>query len=217
MGFDVLALKGLLGLSSAFALFGVVLAAWMAWRIVEKAGLPGWAGLGAVLLTLTTVGIIVPLILLWVFAFMRWPRDDAPMMARLAAASASAGNASAAPTTPSLPPPLQTIADRRGWRLSGRLAGGNTISLGVDASSSTWLLTGGPAEKPGDLSIPDPSVGTPHARLLVAASRLGLEDLGSPGGTFIDGARLLPEHGPRDITAARTLRLGNVELALSRS
>ena len=48
----------------------------MAWRIVEKTGLPGWAGLGAVLLTLTGVGMIVPVILLWVFAFMRWPRDE---------------------------------------------------------------------------------------------------------------------------------------------
>jgi hypothetical protein len=51
----------------------------------------------------------------------------------------------------------------------------------------------------------------------VAASRLGLEDLGSAGGTFIDGARLLPEHGARDITAARAIRLGNVELALVRT
>ena len=67
---------GLFGLSSVFALIGLVLAGWMAWRIVEKAGLPGWAGLGAILLTLTGVGTIVPLILLWVFAFMRWPRDE---------------------------------------------------------------------------------------------------------------------------------------------
>ena len=55
---------------------GLVLAGWMAWRIVDKAGLPGWAGLGAILLTLTAVGTVVPLVLLWVFAFMRWPRDE---------------------------------------------------------------------------------------------------------------------------------------------
>ncbi len=78
MGFDLAALLGLFGLSGVFALVGLILAAWMAWRIVEKAGLPGWAGLGAILLTLTAVGTIVPLILLWVFAFMRWPRDEAP-------------------------------------------------------------------------------------------------------------------------------------------
>ena len=216
MGFDIVALKALLGLSSAFALFGLLLACWMAWRIVEKAGLPGWAGLVAVLLTLTTVGAIVPLVLLWVFAFMHWPRDDGPMPVRLAPPSPSA-SPGAAPASPALPPPLHGIDDRRGWRLSGRLASGNAISLALDGSAPAWLLTGGPSEKPTDLSIPDPSVGTPHARVLVAASRLGLEDLGSAGGTFIDGARLLPEHGPRDITAARAIRLGSVELALARA
>ena len=70
MGMEIAALMGLFGLSSVFALVGLVLAAWMAWRIVEKAGLPGWAGLGAILLTLTAVGTIVPLVLLWVFAAM---------------------------------------------------------------------------------------------------------------------------------------------------
>ncbi len=55
MGFDVAALMGIFGLTGAFAVVGAVLAAWMAWRIVEKAGLPGWTGLGAVLLTLTVV------------------------------------------------------------------------------------------------------------------------------------------------------------------
>ena len=52
MGFDLAALLGALGLSGAFALVAVVLAGWMCWRIADKAGLPGWAGLGAILLTL---------------------------------------------------------------------------------------------------------------------------------------------------------------------
>ena len=76
MGVEIAALMGFFGLTSAFALVATILAAWMAWRIVEKTGLPGWAGLGAILLTLTGVGSIVPLVLLWVFAFMRWPRDE---------------------------------------------------------------------------------------------------------------------------------------------
>ena len=63
----------------------------MAWRIVEKAGLPGWAGLGAILLTLTGIGTIVPLILLWVFAFMRWPRDEMAGAAPGASSPAPAG------------------------------------------------------------------------------------------------------------------------------
>ena len=76
LGVSIASLMSLFGLTSAFALVGLILAAWMAWRIVAKAGLPGWAGLGAVLLTVTAVGAVVPLVLLWVFAFMRWPRDD---------------------------------------------------------------------------------------------------------------------------------------------
>jgi hypothetical protein len=195
---ELTALAGLFGLSGAFALVGAVLAGWMAWRIVEKAGLPGWAGLGAIALTLTGIGTVVPLVLLWVFAFMRWPRDEQGM-------PATAG----APRP--LAPPAKALPDRRGWRLEG---GG--VSLAFDESAPIYRLTGGPAAEPTDLVVPDPSVGKPHARLLTAANRLGLEDLGSPGGTYIDGARLLPEHGPRDISAVRSIRLGSVELVLCR-
>lgn len=216
MGTGLAALLGLAGLTSAFALVALVLAAWMAWRIVEKAGLPGWTGLGAVLLTVTAVGTIVPLILLWIFAFMRWPRDAmAPAPVSRPAAGSRTGNATAvAPSA--LPPPPKALADGRGWTLSGKLADGTAVSLSIDASSPTWMLTGAAATQPTDLSVPDPSVGQPHARLMVAGARLGLADLGSAGGTLIDGARLLPEHGPRDITSVRAIRLGGVELALSR-
>jgi len=222
MGTEFVALLGLAGLSSAFAFVGLVLAAWMAWRIVEKAGLPGWTGLGAVLLTLTAVGTIVPLILLWIFAFMRWPRDAAfATSARAPAAPGPAGGAGAGgsitPAAPSaLPPPLKALGDGRGWTLTGKLGDGQAVSLSFGASASAWLLTGAAAGQPTDLSVPDPSVGQPHARLMVAGARLGLADLGTAGGTFIDGARLLPEHGPRDITSVRAIRLGSVELVLSR-
>lgn len=206
MGVELGALLGLFGLTSAFALVGTVLAAWMAWRIVEKAGLPGWTGLGAILLTLTGIGTIVPMILLWIFAFMRWPRDEPQAVT----ATPSSRAPQAAPSA--LPPPPQALADRRGWKLAG---GG--IALTVDGSAPAYLLTGAAAGQSTELSVPDPSVGQPHARLLCSGGRLGLEDLGTPSGTWIDGARLLPEHGPRDITAARTIRLGSVELALSRA
>jgi len=211
MGLDVAALMGLFGLTGAFAAVGAVLAAWMAWRIVEKAGLPGWTGLGAVLLTLAVVSSIVPLILLWVFAFMRWPRDEP------ATAALEYGAPARPSPTPALAAPPMTLADRRGWRLAGSLPGGAGVAFAIDGSATAIVLTGAPAAQPNELSLPDPSVGQPHARLLTAAGRLGLEDLGSAGGTFIDGARLLPEHGPRDISSARTIRLGSVELALSRA
>ena len=211
MGVEIAALMGFFGLTSAFALVATILAAWMAWRIVEKTGLPGWAGLGALLLTLTGVGSIVPLVLLWVFAFMRWPRDD-PARALPGYGAAPAGGPARPASPRALAPPAAALADRRAWKLAG---GG--LALTVDGSATAYVLTGAPAAQPTELSVPDPSVGRPHARLLIAAGRLGLEDLGTAGGTFIDGARLLPEHGPRDISAARSIRLGTVELALSRA
>ena len=218
MGFDIAALLGLFGLTSAFALVGIVLAGWMCWRIADKAGLPGWSGAVAILLTLTGIGSLVSLILLWVFAFMRWPRDGAPAVA--AASPSAGGRASAAPgalpSPPSpagaLPPPPKALADRRGWTLAG---GG--VALTFDDTQASYLLTGEGSGRPGELVVSDPSIGRPHARLLTAGGRIGLEDFGTPGGTFIDGARLLPAHGPRDITAVRSVKLGNVELALSRA
>jgi hypothetical protein len=215
MGIDIAALTGFFGLTSAFALVATILAAWMAWRIVEKSGLPGWAGLGAILLTLTGVGSIVSLVLLWVFAYMRWPRDELAPAPGYGAAPAGGPAGRAAPRA--LAAPAAALVDRRGWKLAGSLPGGGGVTLAVDGSATTYVLTGAPAAQPTELSVPDPSVGRPHARLLIAAGRLGLEDLGTAGGTFIDGARLLPEHGPRDISAARSIRLGTVELALSRA
>ena len=101
MGVEIAALMGFFGLTSAFALVAMILAAWMAWRIVEKTGLPGWAGLGAILLTLTGVGSIVPLVLLWVFAYMRWPRDEA--------AGASLGYGAAPAGGPARPAPTRAL------------------------------------------------------------------------------------------------------------
>lgn len=213
--FGIASLLGLFGLTSAFALVALVLMAWMAWRIVAKAGLPGWLGLITVLLTLTGVGAIVPVIALWVFAFMDWPRDGMRLaLPGNAPAPSSAPNPSTPPAA--LPAPMAALPDRRGWRLSGPVAGGS-VSLAFDGSLPAYLLTGAAATQPNELCVPDPSVASPHARLLIAGTRLGLEDLGGAGGTFIDGARLLPEHGPRDISAARKIRLGAVELALSKA
>lgn len=212
MGAEIAALSGLFGLTSLFAVIGAVLAGFMAWRIVEKAGFPGWAGLGAILLSLTGIGSVVPLVLLWVFAFMRWPRDDAAAIAPGAAPGSPSRPPSAPPPRSALPPPPKALAPPpRRWQLMG-----NGIVLQVDGVSPAWIVTGAPAANAYELSIGDPSVGQPHARLLVAGDRLGLEDLGSPGGTLIDGARLVPEHGPRDISAVRTVRFGTVEFALSR-
>jgi hypothetical protein len=214
MGTGISALMGFFGLTSLFALVGTALVAWMAWRIVEKAGFPGWIGLVAILVSLTGVGSIVPLVLLWVFAFIRWPRDEAVGVLPGVPGS-PAGGPPAGPAA--LPPPSQALPDRRSWRFAGATMGGEIVSLVIDGSSATYVLTSALARQPTDLSIADPSVGQPHARLLTSGARLGLEDLGSRGGTFIDGARLLPEHRARDISNARSIRLGGVALTLTRS
>jgi hypothetical protein len=218
MGFDLAAILGLFGLTSAFAAIALVLAAWMCWRIADKAGLPGWAGAVAILLTLTGIGSVVSLILLWVFAFMRWPRDGVAQVGTLggpvAAPAGAPASAAIPPSNTALAPapPPRALADRRGWTLAG-----SGVTLAFDDGRATYTLTREGSGAAGELVVPDPSVGRPHARLLTAAGRIGLEDLGTPGGTFIDGARLLPSHGPRDITAVRAVKLGNVELALSRT
>jgi hypothetical protein len=116
----------------------------------------------------------------------------------------------------SIAAPPRALADRRGWRLSGLLPSGTGIALAIAESTASWVVTGAATPKPGELSVPDPSVGQPHARLLSAGGRLGLEALGN-GETLIDGARLLPEHGARDISAARIIRFGSVSLSLSRA
>ena len=216
MGGEIAALTGFFGLTSLFAVVAAALAGWMAWRIVEKTGLPGWLGLGAMLLTLTGIGSIVPLVLLWIFAFIDWPRDSAgAVVARPSAPPAGGGPTPAA--QPALAAPPASLADRRSWQFNGKVMGGGDVALVVSDGVPIYTVTGAAAAAPTELSLPDPSVGQPHARILTAVGRIGLEDLGTANGTLIDGARLLPEHGPRDISAARIIRIGGVDLVLSRA
>jgi hypothetical protein len=216
MGAEIAALAAYFGLTGFFATIGAVFAAWMAWRIVEKAGVPGWVGLGAVLLTLTGIGSIVPLILLWVFAYMRWPRDQRASATGTLPPIEPQGSLPPPAPAPSLPQPAP-LGDRRLWQLSGSLPNGQAVVLAVEPASGGYFLTGAPSTAPNQLSVSDESIGQPHARLLTAGNRLGIEDLGTPGGTSVDGARLNPEHGPRDISQARMVRLGRIDLALSRN
>src|SRR5258707_14345733 len=166
MGVEIAALMGFFGLTSAFALVATILAGWMAWRIVEKAGLAGWAGLGSILLTLTGIGSIVPLVLLWVFAFIRWPRDDPASTGPRTTlrAGPQTGYGPAASVTPAaLAAPTAALADRRAWRLSGNLPAGGAVNLSVDGSANAYVLTGAPSAQATQLSVPHPSPGQPPA------------------------------------------------------
>ncbi|MBV9833940.1 MAG: FHA domain-containing protein [Alphaproteobacteria bacterium] len=199
------------------------LTTWMAWKIMVKAGFPGYFGLFNITGIIPGIGWIVWIILLWVFAFIQWPRDaaNAPRVAYQPPGSLPPHGLPPLPPGPVAPqalpsPPQQLPAPAAsGWILSGVLPGGAPLHFAFDESRPT-LTVGAPAA-PADLTIIDASVGAPHARLHVLPGRLGLEDLGTPGGTWIDGAQLRPSDGTREITNSRELRFGSVALSLARA
>jgi len=218
-------------ISFFFGLLAVGLLVFMSWRILEKAGLPGWVAFVHVL-SVTGIGFLATLVFFWVVAFIRWPRDD------YSTAPGGAGHMPPYPSQPtpspraapaatnapiplpdragpaSLPAPQIAPASQATWALEGKLGDGTPGRLVIDDSRSTYIVSG--TEGNDALLVPDPSVGSPHARILTAPGRIGLEDLGSPGGTWIDGVRLLPSHGARDIGKSRLIRFGMVELTLAR-
>lgn len=201
------------------------LTTWMSWRIMVKAGFPGYLGLFNITGIIPGVGWIIWIILLWVFAFIQWPRDgaSAPRIAYQPSGGPPLPPQGLPPLPPgpaapqALPPPPQQLPPpaATGWVLSGAMPNGTPLRFALDESRP--LLTIGAPKAPADLTIIDDSVGAPHARLHVLPGRLGLEDLGTPGGTWIDGAPLLPVNGIREITNSRELRFGAVTLTLARA
>ena len=200
------------------------LTTWMSWRIMEKAGFPGYFGLFNIAGIIPVVGSIIWIILLWVFAFIQWPRDGAtaprvayqppggllPPQGLPPLPPGPAAPQALPPPPQRLPPPAATV-----WVLSGAMPNGTPLRFAFDESRP--LLTIGAPKAPADLTVIDDSVGAPHARLHGLSGRLGLEDLGTPGGTWIDGAPLLPVNGIREITNSRELRFGAVTLSLARA
>ncbi len=249
-------MAGLVGAKIAVAIIPLlVLAAttWMTWRIVEKAGFPGYVGLLTLTILIPGIGWLIWIVLHWVLAFMAWPRDGVPAAATGYLPAGSRGPAQPlpsggfgmpapsgpaltgpAPSAPALAPPQPApqaqigghgpttapaaltyapAVHSPGWALG--LDGQPAPVLTFGETIPTLTVTG--SNGTGDLVVIDPSVASPHARFHVLPGRLGLEDSGSPGGTFIDGAQLLPIHGVREITASRRLRFGTVELTLNRT
>jgi hypothetical protein len=199
------------------------LTTWMSWRIMVKAGFPGYLGLFNVTGIIPGVGWIIWIILLWVFAFIQWPRDGAPA-ARVAYQPPGPLPPHGLPPLPPGPPPPGALPApppqlappaATGWVMSGTMPSGAPLRFAFDESRP--VLTLGAPKAPADLTIIDASVGAPHARLHVLPGRLGLEDLGTSGGTWIDGAPLLPHNGIREVTNSRELRFGAVTLTLARA
>ena len=199
------------------------LTTWMAWKIMVKAGFAGYFGLFNIAGIIPGIGWIIWIVLLWVFAFIQWPRDAAaaPRVAYQPPGPLPPQGLPPLPPGPAapqaLPPPPQQLPSpsATGWVLSGALPGGAPLHFTFDESRPT--LTVGAPSAPADITIIDVSIGAPHARLHVLPGRLGLEDLGTPGGTWIDGAQLRPADGTREVTGSRELRFGSVTLTLART
>jgi hypothetical protein len=119
---------------------------------------------------------------------------------------------------PAPPPgvaPPSGPAPAPGWTLTTPGPGGAPFVLTLTEGKQTWVVSGQGGG--GDLIVPEASIGNPHARLHLASGRIGLEDLGTPGGTAIDGATLLPSHGIREITQSKRIRFGALEFSLARA
>ena len=212
-------------ISIILAIASMALVVFMSWRILEKTGLPGWLAL-VHLLALTGIGMLASLLFFWVLAFIRWPRDEQvampaggpPLPPQQLPAPRPTSSAPAptpvAPQTAPITAPANASAATMSWSLAGKLSDGTPGHLLVDDSRPLYVVSA--SEGPDVLIVPDPSIGSPHARILTAPGRIGLQDLGSAGGTWIDNVRLLPAHGARDIGNSRQIRFGAVELTLTR-
>jgi hypothetical protein len=118
-----------------------------------------------------------------------------------------------APPASAAPPPQASGGP--GWTLSTPGPGGAPFVLAMTEGKAIYVVSGQGGG--GDLIVPEASIGSPHARLHLAPGRVGLEDLGTPGGTAIDGAQLLPSHGIREITQSKKIRFGALEFSLQRN
>jgi hypothetical protein len=133
-------------------------------------------------------------------------------------ATVIAGRAMPPPQSPPpvvAPPSSAPGSAAPGWTLSTPGPGGAPFVLTLAEGKAIYLVSGQGGG--GDLIVPEASIGNPHARLHLASGRLGLEDLGSPGGTAIDGAQLLPSHGIREVTQSKKIRFGALEFSLARA
>lgn len=68
-----------------------------------------------------------------------------------------------------------------------------------------------------EIVLTDPSVSGRHAQIVTLRDGIGITDLGSTGGTVVDGKKLEPYGKPTPLRQDSEVRLGDVELKLSRS
>lgn len=216
-------------------------AVWFTILILRKAGHAWWWslvawGFGIFLLIpnlefVALFGLLVPLLLLWLFAFFEWPAliDTSAVGHRsrgltdIEAESLATGGhgrqtellgaGEATPRAGRRSPSGSTT-----WLLSGFDDAGHTVRLEVtdrqlDSADKGVLVGRNPQLV--DLVISDDSVSRRHALLRRKGKLLVIEDLESANGTIVNGERLQPRRGFACDRGA-VVEFGGVKLTVSR-
>ncbi len=101
--------------------------------------------------------------------------------------------------------------------LEGTDAAGAPLALrvsGRDLIKSANGVVFGRNPDMADMVIADDTVSRRHARIMVRDNRLYLEDLGSTGGTRVNGEALDAEGGPANVATNDVIEMGGVKLTL---
>ena len=101
--------------------------------------------------------------------------------------------------------------------LEGTDAAGAPLALrlsGRDLMKSPNGIVFGRNPDMTDIVIADDTVSRRHARIMVRDNRLYLEDLGSTGGTRVNGEALAADGGPANVATNDVIELGGVKLTL---
>ena len=77
--------------------------------------------------------------------------------------------------------------------------------------TGVYMVGSGPA---CHIQIERPSISTRHAQFVVSNTGIGVSDMGSEGGTFVDGVRLAPNSPPVNTKAGSVIRIGDVDILL---
>lgn len=226
----------------------VGLGIWMTIIVVQRAGfnwlwaLAPWApSLFWVVPGLEIVGLVtspVPIVMLYLFAFLHWPalRPLGPVKRPVASSVPPPGPSVEVPTgrpdepvdvRPGAPSGGGSSGARRAfsdnidpdsWLLTGFDEDGRVVRIEIPdfelkGSPAGFLIGRNPAE--ADYHIRDDSVSRKHARIFAKRGSLYVEDLDSANGTIIDDVELHPGQ-PAPVGNGGMVEFGAVKLNVSR-
>lgn len=229
----------------------VGLGIWMTIIVIQKAGFDWWwafapwaPSLFWVVPGLEIVGLIaspVPIVMLYLFAFLHWPalrpsgpsrrvapgaaappersvdvitdRQAAPVEARPASSNGSAVSAASGARRA-----FSDSVEPDAWLLTGFDEDGRVVRIEIPdfelkGNPAGFLIGRNPAES--DYQIRDDSVSRRHARIFAKRGSLYVEDLDSANGTIVDDVELHPGQ-PAPVANGGMVEFGAVKLNVSR-